>query len=45
MEMDEEVMSYLEENIPEMAQAAVTEAYWKAPASGFNLRSRKQPIN
>jgi hypothetical protein len=35
--MDEKTMLFLEEHIPELAQAAVTEAYWKALASGHKV--------
>ena len=35
--MDEKTIEFLEEHIPEMAKAAVTEAYWNALASGHKV--------
>lgn len=35
--MDEKTMEFLEENIPEMAKAAVEIAYWDALAAGFTV--------
>lgn len=38
MESDnEKVINYLEQHIPEMAQAAVRQAYWQALASGSSV--------
>lgn len=38
MENDsEKVIEYLEQHIPEMAQAAVKQAYWQALASGSSV--------
>lgn len=34
---DEKVIDYLEKYIPEMAQAAVKQAYWHALASGSSV--------
>lgn len=35
MKMNEKTLSYLEESIPELAEAAVTQAYWRALAAGY----------
>ena len=35
--MDEKTIDFLEKHIPEMAEAAVTEAYWAALASGHKV--------
>lgn len=35
--MDEKTISYLEESIPELAEAAVTQAYWQALAAGHSV--------
>ena len=35
--MDEKAIQFLEEHIPEIAQAAVTQAYWAALASGCKV--------
>ena len=35
--MDEKTIEFLEEHIPEMAEAAVTEAYWDALASAHKV--------
>ena len=35
--MDEKEMKFLEEHIPEMAQAATAQAYWAALASGCKV--------
>lgn len=37
MNITEEAMRYLEEHIPEMASAAVKQAYWQALASGSTV--------
>lgn len=37
MALSEEAMSYLEEHIPELADAAFTQAYWAALASGSSV--------
>ncbi len=37
MELTEEAMCYLEEHIPELAAAAITQAYWAALASGNSV--------
>ncbi len=37
MELNEEEMSYLEEHIPELAEAAFKQAYWAALASGSSV--------
>ena len=37
MSISEETMQYLEEHIPELAQAAVTQAYWQALAAGSSV--------
>jgi hypothetical protein len=41
MENDEKTIRFLEEHIPELAQAAVTQAYWSALASGSVVLERK----
>lgn len=41
MSMSEEAISFLEKHIPELAQAAVTQAYWAALASGSSVLERK----
>jgi hypothetical protein len=38
--MDEKTMTHLEEHIPELAQAAVTQAYWAALARGYSVLER-----
>ncbi len=35
--MDEKTMQFLESHIPEIAQAAVTQAYWMSLASGHKV--------
>ena len=35
--MDEKTIEFLEDHIPEVAQAAVTQAYWMALASGCKV--------
>ena len=37
MALNEEAMRFLEENIPELADAAVKQAYWQALASGSSV--------
>ncbi|MBX7222692.1 MAG: hypothetical protein K1Y36_22280 [Blastocatellia bacterium] len=37
MSTPEAVIQYLEEHIPEMAGAAITQAYWQALASGSSV--------
>lgn len=37
MTLSEEAMSFLEEHIPELADAAFKQAYWAALASGSNV--------
>lgn len=37
MPISEESMRFLEEHIPELAQSAVTQAYWQALASGNSV--------
>lgn len=37
MELTEEAMCFLEEHIPELAAAAITQAYWSALASGSTV--------
>ena len=37
MENNEKAIQYLEEHIPEMAEAAVKQAYWQALASGSSV--------
>ncbi len=37
MESSEEVIDYLEAHIPELAEAAVKQAYWQALASGASV--------
>ena len=37
MPLQEEVMQYLEEHIPELAQAAVTQAHWQTLAAGRSV--------
>jgi hypothetical protein len=37
MKLSEEAILFLEEHIPELAQAAVTQAYWGALASGHSV--------
>ncbi len=39
MENNEKAIDYLEEHIPELAEAAVKQAYWQALASGSVLVS------
>lgn len=35
--MDEKTIAFIEEHIPEMAQAAVAQAYWNALAAGCKV--------
>ena len=35
--MNEKTIQFLEDHIPEIAQAAVTQAYWMALASGYKV--------
>ena len=35
--MNERILNYLEESIPELAEAAVTQAYWRALAAGHSV--------
>ena len=37
MKPDEKAIDYLEEHIPEMAEAAVKQAYWQVLASGASV--------
>ncbi len=37
MELSEEAMCFLEDHIPELAAAAITQAYWGALASGSSV--------
>ncbi len=37
MTTSEKAMRYLEENIPELARSAITQAYWQALASGSSV--------
>lgn len=37
MSTPEQTMRFLEEHIPELAQSAVTQAYWQALASGCSV--------
>jgi len=37
MSTSEKAMQFLEEHIPELAQSAVTQAYWQALASGSSV--------
>jgi hypothetical protein len=37
MGLNEEALNYLEEHIPELAQAAFKQAYWAALASGSSV--------
>lgn len=37
MELSEKAMQFLEEQIPELAQSSVKEAYWRALAAGCNV--------
>jgi hypothetical protein len=37
LKISEESLDYLEEHIPELADAAVTQAYWQALASGSSV--------
>ena len=37
MPNSEKTMQFLEEHIPELAQSAVTQAYWQALASGSSV--------
>jgi hypothetical protein len=37
MSTSEKTMQFLEEHIPELAQSAVTQAYWQALASGSSV--------
>lgn len=37
MPNSEKAMQFLEEHIPELAQSAVTQAYWQALASGSSV--------
>ncbi|MFA6917090.1 MAG: hypothetical protein WC222_11880 [Parachlamydiales bacterium] len=39
--MNEEMICFLEESIPEIADAAVTRAYWHALASGGSVLERR----
>jgi hypothetical protein len=42
MPSTEKTMRFLEEHIPELAQSAVTQAYWQALASGSKQRVGKR---
>lgn len=37
MKMNEKTLSFLEEHIPELAEAALKQAYWRALASGSSV--------
>lgn len=37
MKLDEKTIDYLEEHIPELAEAATKQAYWNALASGNSV--------
>jgi hypothetical protein len=37
MSLPEKSMQYLEEHIPELAEAAIKQAYWRALASGYTV--------
>ena len=37
MSIQEEVIQYLEAHIPELAESAVTQAYWQALAAGSSV--------
>lgn len=37
MKMTEEAMTFLEEHIPELAETAIKQAYWRALASGSSV--------
>lgn len=37
MDMNEKTIAYLEEHIPELAEAATRQAYWQALASGSSV--------
>ena len=37
MTIDEEAMCFLEEQIPELANSAVKQAYWQTLAAGYNV--------
>ena len=41
MPTQEQAMRYLEEHIPELASAAITQAYWQALASGSSVLARE----
>jgi hypothetical protein len=41
METCEQTMLYLEEHIPDLAEAAVKQAYWQALASGSSVLERE----
>lgn len=35
--MNEKTLRYLEESIPELAEGAVTQAYWRALGAGYSV--------
>jgi hypothetical protein len=41
METREQTMRYLEEHIPDLAEAAIKQAYWQALASGSSVLERE----
>jgi len=41
MNSQERAISYLEEHIPELAEAAIKQAYWQALASGSSVLERE----
>jgi hypothetical protein len=40
--LDEQTLTYLEEHIPILAQAAVTQAYWATLARGYSVLERTE---
>lgn len=40
MPLNEESIRYLEEHIPDLAEIAIKEAYWRALASGYSVLER-----
>lgn len=41
MKMDEKMVRHLEEGIPELAEAAVKQAYWRALAAGHSVLQKE----
>lgn len=41
MDQQEQAIRYLEEHIPDLAEVAITQAYWQALASGSSVLERE----